>query len=147
MHRAGVKFIDQFLAGGLVVVVRCGASGRSGLWPWFTPFHVLGGQEPRSIRDRSELSMGSAGLAESKLLHVDRQSIRKGGRKRMLQRLNHQIVWMADDRMRPSRLMTGTPRNTAVAATIRSGMSGISARGTCRMASTTLAVKGASSIT
>lgn len=47
--------------------------------------------------------------------------------------------------MRPSRVMTGTPKYRAVAATMRSGMSGTSARATCHMASTTSALNVASS--
>src|SRR5271168_5135706 len=46
--------------------------------------------------------------------------------------------------MRPSRLITGTLKYRAVAATIRSGMSGISERGTWRIVSTTSLVNGAS---
>src|ERR1035438_6559620 len=48
----------------------------------------------------------------------------------------YQIVLTDDDRIRPSRLMTGTPKCIPVAATIRSGISGTSARGTFSMAST-----------
>jgi len=59
----------------------------------------------------------------------------------------YQTVRMLDARMRPSRLIAGTPKKTAVAATIRSGMSGTSSRGTCRIASTTSTVNGTSSIT
>jgi hypothetical protein len=56
----------------------------------------------------------------------------------------YQTVFRLDARMRPSRLMTGVPKYTPVAATILSGMSGTSARGTWRMASTISSVKGAS---
>lgn len=42
----------------------------------------------------------------------------------------HEIVSTFDSRMARSRLITGTLRCTAVAATMRSGMSGTSDRGT-----------------
>ena len=56
----------------------------------------------------------------------------------------YQMVCTFEARILPSRLMTGTPRYTAVAATIRSGMSGMSSRDTCCIALTTSRVNGAS---
>ena len=57
----------------------------------------------------------------------------------------HHTVRTLEARIRPSRLTTGTPKYIAVAATMRSGMSGMSLRGTKRMVSTTSPVNGASS--
>ncbi len=59
-------------------------------------------------------------------------------------RARYQTVCTLEARMRPSRLMTGTPKYNAVAATILSGMSGMSTRSTWRMVSTTPPVNGAS---
>ena len=59
----------------------------------------------------------------------------------------HQIVRTLDAVIRPSRLITGTPKYRPVAATIRSGISGTSSRGTFRKASTMPVVSGASSST
>ena len=59
----------------------------------------------------------------------------------------HQIARTLDAVMRPSRLITGTPKYKPVAATIRSGISGTFSRGTFRKASTMPVVSGASSST
>lgn len=55
----------------------------------------------------------------------------------------HLTVCTLEVRMRPSRLMAGTPKYTAVAATMRSGMSGMSTRDTFSMASMISEVTGA----
>jgi hypothetical protein len=56
----------------------------------------------------------------------------------------HQTVCTLEVRIRPSRLIAGTPKYTAVAATMRSGISGMSTRGTSNMASIISDVTGAS---
>src|SRR5579871_1689062 len=55
----------------------------------------------------------------------------------------YQIVWIAEARILRSRETTGKPRWSAVAAMIRSGMSGTSALGTRRRAWAISASRGA----
>ena len=57
------------------------------------------------------------------------------------------MLWTFDARIFLSRLMTGTPICTAVAATVRSGISGISEREIRRIAPTIATVSGAATMT
>ena len=109
--------------------------------------HVLHGlaqaEERRRLRatEKNGFDVFVTGDIAGLLVRWTQTARARGG---VVAEIDHQTVWMLEARIRPSRLMAGTPKYNAVAATMRSGISGISTRGTSRMASMISAVTGAS---